>query len=289
MAERTQSPPSGHERTARLEGVQDQRRQRDLVFIPFEGMAALSSRKDPGWESLAGAVPSFREPDGEESLLDRLAGTSAVHPPVEKHAALLADSRLLHLANAGRGACLVNRMHETYGNGHVQKVIHRVRAGRFPESESMGHAVIQRRGWLETIGGWFGIGPEPQTIATTEPEEERKLPGPRIESEPREAPAAEREPAGTESAAAQRGGASVRRGSATAETPSGPVPLGQRIRELRDRTIPRLRTRIRNLTYEINAARLSGQPECGGSGPQPIRGEHPAEEWQAAEHFRMAA
>lgn len=310
--------------------------QREMRFIPFEGVIGLSSQKEPLQWSLARAVQArFGESSAEASLLDSIAGTSAVRAPVERHAALMSDPRFLHSANIDRSVCLVNRMHGTYGNTHVQRVVDLVQTKRL--RECAGAAAVQRRGVLETVGSWFGIGPEPQTIATTEPEEERELPGPRIENTTAEAPAAEREeaeqPAGqtgapgdptaqlrergylvnpespvspvtwsrwserprtrqlraaapaaaaaaqtelesqtagqtglrTELARAEAELAQLNarwqempreeRGSATAETAGGPVPIGQRIRELRDRTIPGLRRRIASLTYEINATR----------------------------------
>ncbi len=336
MAEQTGSPQSGQERIARPEGSQDERWQREMTFAPFEGVIGLSSRKEVPGRSLARAAQRWLDvPNVEGGLLDLMAGTSAMKAPVEKHAAFMSDPRFLHPANGERCSRLVSRMHETYGNAHVQRVIDRIQRERLPEAT--GSPVAQRGGLLETVGGWFGIAPEPRIIAGPEPEEESERPGPEIPAvEAGEAPAAEPEAvqpsggAGTEGgpvaqlrdrgylvnpenpvtpvtwsrwserprtrqlrAAAPAAAAAAQteldtqtaeqkrireelaaaraeferlesrlqeiprgeRGSATTDTPAGPVPLGQRIRELRDRTIPRLRSRDRSLTYEINATR----------------------------------
>lgn len=192
MAEQTKFLSSGRERAAHAEAAQDQRWLKEMVFIPFEGTASLSSRKEQRRQSLDRVIQTRPgEPGAEATLLDSMAGTSAVNPSVEKHADLLSDPRFLHSVNIARSARLVNRMHKTYGNTYIQRVVERIQTKWLSEPPAL--PMVQRDGSWETLGRWPGGEPEPQTIATAEPEEERELPGPRIERVPEEAPATERE------------------------------------------------------------------------------------------------
>lgn len=51
----------------------------------------------------------------------------SLEPTVENHAALLADPRLSHTANAGQKARMVTQLQRQYGNAYVQRIIGQIR------------------------------------------------------------------------------------------------------------------------------------------------------------------
>ena len=60
---------------------------------------------------------------GETAVFENLLSAPAMGLPVERHAALLSDTRLSHPANAGQKVRMVTRLQRDYGNGHVQRVL----------------------------------------------------------------------------------------------------------------------------------------------------------------------
>lgn len=60
---------------------------------------------------------------GESAAFDGALVEPAMGLPVERHAAVLGDTRLSHPANAGQKARMVTRLQRDYGNGYVQRVL----------------------------------------------------------------------------------------------------------------------------------------------------------------------
>lgn len=84
--------------------------------------------------------------DGEMQVSSQELGyleDGSLEPTVENHAALLANPRLSHPANAWQKARIVNQLQQHYGNGHVQKVVQRLQASaqNEPEQESLENTV----------------------------------------------------------------------------------------------------------------------------------------------------
>lgn len=63
------------------------------------------------------------ELEGESAVFEALLGSGAMELPLERHAALVADSRFGHRANAGHKALVVSQLQSGYGNGYVQRVL----------------------------------------------------------------------------------------------------------------------------------------------------------------------
>jgi hypothetical protein len=99
--------------------------------------------------------------DGEMQVSSQELGyleDGSLEPTVENHAALLANPRLSHPANAWQKARIVNQLQQHYGNGHVQKVVQRLQASaqNEPEQESLENTVEdlqQQRGSRHPMKG----------------------------------------------------------------------------------------------------------------------------------------
>lgn len=103
----------------------------EKVFVPYEGFLGTAAVKEQLRESVAEPVQTA--PDdlaAETSFLDALLGTSMLEPPIERHAEIMSDPRFFHPANAPTSSRIVNRLHQTYGNGHVQRVVDLVQAAQ---------------------------------------------------------------------------------------------------------------------------------------------------------------
>ena len=128
----TSSPDASGDRDksrGRSSPAQENLQGRELVFIPYEGFLGTSTVKEQLRRSLAApAQTAVEEPSGEASFLDGLLGTSMLEPPIERHAEIMSDPRFSHSANTPTSSRIVNRLHQTYGNGHVQRVTDYIQA-----------------------------------------------------------------------------------------------------------------------------------------------------------------
>lgn len=110
---------------------QDQLSQREMVFVPFEGFAGPVGRKEQLRQALAESVRTrLDELSTDTLLMDSLLGTSTVNPAIQRHAEIMSDPRFTHPANVQRSSRIVNRLHENYGNGHVQRVVNIAQSSR---------------------------------------------------------------------------------------------------------------------------------------------------------------
>lgn len=128
----TNSPDASGDRDksrGRSSPAQEDLQGLEKVFIPYEGFLGTSAVKEQLRRSLAEPVQTaLEEPAGETSFLDALLGTSMLEPPIERHAEIMSDPRFSHPANAPTSSRIVNRLHQTYGNGHVQRVTDYIQA-----------------------------------------------------------------------------------------------------------------------------------------------------------------
>ena len=128
----TNSPDASGDRDrsrGRSSPAQENLQGMEKVFIPYEGFLGTSAVKEQLRESVAQPVQTA--PDdlaAETSYLDALLGTSMLEPPIERHAEIMSDPRFFHPANAPTSSRIVNRLHQTYGNSHVQTVVDQVQA-----------------------------------------------------------------------------------------------------------------------------------------------------------------
>ncbi|GEM_PF-5661639 len=128
-ANSTTQNEKGQDRTKRSESFHDQQVGGEMVFMPFEGFADISVRKAKIRGDLSkSAQTSVESSRGDMVPYDALLGTSMMNPSTERHIAMMGDPRFTHSTNIGQSARIVNRLHETYGNGHVQRVVDAVQA-----------------------------------------------------------------------------------------------------------------------------------------------------------------
>lgn len=128
----TSSPDASGDRDkgkGRSSPAQENLQGLEKVFVPYEGFLGTSATKEQLRRSIAEPVQTaLEEPAGDASFLDALLGTSMLEPPIERHAAIMSDPRFSHPANAPTSSRIVNRLHQTYGNGHVQTIVDLVQA-----------------------------------------------------------------------------------------------------------------------------------------------------------------
>lgn len=145
----TSSPDASKDRDksrGRSAQAQENLQGLEKVFIPYEGFLGTSASKEQLRRSLAQPVQTaLQDRASEASFLDALLGTSMLEPPIERHAAIMSDPRFYHPANAPTSSRIVNRLHQTYGNGHVQRVKDYIQAKRTEAgSKSKGKGRVQR-------------------------------------------------------------------------------------------------------------------------------------------------
>ena len=128
----TKSPGAESDREksmGRSSAAQENLHGLEKVFIPYEGFLGTSASKEQLRRSLAQPVQTaLEDPAAEASFLDALLGTSMLEPPIERHAEIMSDPRFSHPANAPTSSRIVNRLHQTYGNDHVQRVTDYIQA-----------------------------------------------------------------------------------------------------------------------------------------------------------------
>ena len=96
-----------------------------MVFIPFEGVVGGTGSKEQLRRSASkSAQRSVQERADASSSLDALLGTSMLEPATKRHIAILSDPRFSHSVNSEPSSQIVSRLQQTYGNGHVQRVMH---------------------------------------------------------------------------------------------------------------------------------------------------------------------
>ena len=123
----TNSPDASGDRDksrGRSSPAQENLQGLEKVFIPYDGFLGTSATKEQLRRSIAQPVQTALDDlAAGASFLDALLGTSMLEPPIERHAEIMSDPRFSHPANAPTSSRIVNRLHQTYGNGHVQTVV----------------------------------------------------------------------------------------------------------------------------------------------------------------------
>jgi hypothetical protein len=142
----------------RLEAVQEELRDLDMVFTPFEGlMGDWGKGEQLGRKRVETEAAKQEEEDHESFPVEKVVGSLAVDVPIQRHVAFLENTRNGSQGNGAGAVRMVNELQQRYGNGYVQRVVRRVRDGENgdagPEAVADGleHVIAGEKGSGEPI------------------------------------------------------------------------------------------------------------------------------------------